>query len=144
MGASPPVGLGIPGAGGPESDFSRPQPKSFQSNTIVPNKSTLVEDDDDQSGLEDDDDNRSEAFGLEGPRGRRESRRDTGTTDRSIGPSDADKKTLASSHAQVDELQGKLLDMEGRLRQKDLELSKLKDVERDQGSVSLQPTLGTF
>jgi len=137
LGGSPPVGLGIPGTGGPESEYSRPQPKSFQSNTIVPNKSTLVEDDDDQSGVEDDDDNRSDAFGLEGAGGRRESRRDTNTTSRSMGASERDKKTIADYHAQVDQLQEKLEDVEGRLRQKDSELSRLHDVERDRGSVSV-------
>ncbi|KAK3047636.1 hypothetical protein LTS18_013118, partial [Coniosporium uncinatum] len=41
------------------SDFGRPLPKTFQSNTIIPNKSTMVEDDDsaegslvDESGLD--------------------------------------------------------------------------------------------
>lgn len=40
-----------PSPGMPPNSFDRPQPKQFQSNTIIPNKSTMVEEDDD--GLED-------------------------------------------------------------------------------------------
>lgn len=58
----------------PPNDYGRPQPKTFQSNTIVPNKSTMVEDDDEP---QDDDD--EEAFGLESAaRGQRESKRSIG------------------------------------------------------------------
>lgn len=42
----------------PNGSFDRPLPKSFNSNTIVPNKSTMVE--------EDDDNNDDDTFGLEG------------------------------------------------------------------------------
>lgn len=44
----------------PNGDYNRPMQKQFQSNTIVPNKSTMVEEDDDGSPNEDE-----EAFGLE-------------------------------------------------------------------------------
>lgn len=135
LGGSPPVGLGIPGASGPEGDFGRPQPKSFQSNTIVPNKSTLVEDDDDQSGLDEDEDNRSDAFGLEGAGSGRGSRRDTDTTSRSVAVSERDKKTVADYQTQIGHLQGKLGDLEGQMRRKDAELSRLQEGERDRGSV---------
>ncbi|KAK6612281.1 hypothetical protein H4I96_01494 [Botrytis cinerea] len=57
--------LGIPPSPGvPPNDYGRPTPKTFQSNTIVPNKSTMVEDD--ESGPEDNDDDDGDAFGLEG------------------------------------------------------------------------------
>lgn len=36
-----------PSPGLPNGDYGRPMPKQFQSNTIVPNKSTMVEEDDD-------------------------------------------------------------------------------------------------
>jgi len=91
----PPRGppMGPPGPGGPEppNAFGRPLPKTFQSNTIIPNKSTMVEDDDDG-----DDDDDLDAFGLEdkkvngqgrGP-GRRESSRSLASnsgTDVSVG-----------------------------------------------------------
>lgn len=42
-----------PSPGMPPNNFDRPQPKQFQSNTIIPNKSTMVEEDDD--GPEDED-----------------------------------------------------------------------------------------
>jgi Spa2 homology domain (SHD) of GIT len=54
-------GMSSPGL--PPNDYGRPLPKTFQSNTIVPNKSTMVEDDDDPTGGEDNDD--EDAFGLE-------------------------------------------------------------------------------
>ncbi|RPB22856.1 hypothetical protein L211DRAFT_826363 [Terfezia boudieri ATCC MYA-4762] len=61
----PPGNLGVPGPGpggpgGPPNQFGRPLPKTFQSNTIIPNKSTMVEEDDDDAGLDDDD-----PYGLE-------------------------------------------------------------------------------
>ena len=52
-----PRGSGVP-RGGPQAfsnlgpsnnELGRPLPKTFQSNTIVPNKSTMVEDEDDQT-----------------------------------------------------------------------------------------------
>lgn len=58
-------GLNIPPSPGlPPNDYGRPTPKTFQSNTIVPNKSTMVEDD--ETGGEDNDDDDGDAFGLEG------------------------------------------------------------------------------
>ena len=58
-------GLNIPPSPGlPPNDYGRPTPKTFQSNTIVPNKSTMVEDD--ETGGEDNEDDDGEAFGLEG------------------------------------------------------------------------------
>jgi len=58
-------GLGVPPSPGlPPNDYGRPTPKTFQSNTIVPNKSTMVEDD--ETGGEDNDDDDGDAFGLEG------------------------------------------------------------------------------
>lgn len=68
---------GIPPSPGiPPNDYGRPQPKTFQSNTIVPNKSTMVEDDDDPTGGEDNDD--EDAFGLESVARSRESKKGSG------------------------------------------------------------------
>lgn len=73
-------GLGIPPSPGlPAGDFSRPTPKTFQSNTIVPNKSTMVEDD--ETGGEDNDDDDGDAFNLEGAARNRESKKSTGSSD---------------------------------------------------------------
>jgi len=63
------------------NEFGRPLPKTFQQNTIIPNKGTMVEDDDDQSGLDDDDD--GDAFDLEGAAAR-QSRRETNKSLKSI------------------------------------------------------------
>jgi hypothetical protein len=62
-------------------DFGRPLPKTFQSNTIVPNKSTMVEDD--ESGMDDDDDDHEDAFNLEGAT-TRQSRRQTNKSLKSV------------------------------------------------------------
>lgn len=74
-GSRPPNGSGMgvpPSPGIPPNDYGRPTPKTFQSNTIVPNKSTMVEDD--ETGGEDDDDD-GDAFGLEGAARSRESKK---------------------------------------------------------------------
>lgn len=64
---------GVPGSPSlPPNEFGRPLPKTFQSNTIVPNKSTMIEEDDDMP--DDNDDEDGDAFGLEGAAGNRESR----------------------------------------------------------------------
>ena len=93
------AGAGIPD--GPDGAYGRPTPKTFQSNTIVPNKSTLVEDDDDPTDI---DDSRS--------------RRDTRNTYSSVG---------APERAQVGELQGKISELERAVREKDSELSKMQE-----------------
>lgn len=49
--------------------FDRPMPKQFQSNTIIPNKSTMVEEDDD--GPEDDED--QDAYAMNGGRNSKKS-----------------------------------------------------------------------
>lgn len=59
-----------PGSASPTtSEFGRPMPKQFQSNTITPNKSTMVEDDEDDDDGDPDShygrDRSSDAFGLE-------------------------------------------------------------------------------
>ena len=79
------AGLGIPGPGMGD-DFRGPTQKSSQSNTIVPNKSYLVEDDDDG-------DTDSIMYGL--------NRGDTGTTSRSYG---ANEKIITDYQNKVEEL----------------------------------------
>jgi hypothetical protein len=64
------------------NDFGRPTPKTFQSNTIVPNKSTMVEDD--ETGGEDNDDDDGDAFGLEGAARSRESKKSAGGSEVSL------------------------------------------------------------
>ncbi len=94
------AGAGIPE--GPAGAYGRPTPKTFQSNTIVPNKSTLVEDDDDPTDV---DDSRS--------------RRDTRNTYSSVG---------GAERIQDGELQGKISELERVVREKDSELKKVHEM----------------
>jgi predicted nucleic acid-binding Zn-ribbon protein len=108
----PPPGL-MPG---PPNQFGRPLPKTFQSNTIVPNKGTLVEDDDDSAEDED-------AFNLEGAAARRQ-------TNKSMkSMSMAQDKMVVDLESQIKELQGKLGPLEDALRDKDNEIQRLKDAD---------------
>ncbi|KAF7164945.1 hypothetical protein CNMCM6106_001302 [Aspergillus hiratsukae] len=104
--------------GGPPSvnGDAGPQAKSFQSNTIVPNKSIMVEDDDDAAGTEDDYDARSDAFALDGVL---RSRRGTTTT---LG--EGERKLLADTQSHASALQEKVNRLEELLKQKDEALSK--------------------
>ncbi|KAJ5095682.1 hypothetical protein NUU61_005038 [Penicillium alfredii] len=131
-GPPPRMGRGYPSGGPPGSPFpprhgsmggppsangDGPLPRSFQSNTMVPNKSTMVEDSDDM-GPEDDDDARSDAFALDAVL----SRRGTTTT---LG--DNDRKLLSESQSQVSVLQEKVDKLEELVRSKDEELSQSRD-----------------
>ncbi len=115
-----------PGSANTENSFGRPLPKTFQSNTIVPNKGTLVEDDDD-SGADDYD-----AFGLEGAAARRQDNKSV----RSINMQQ--DKVVADLQDQVAELQKKIGSLEGSLNDRDAELQRLQDNDkmRDGNSAS--------
>ncbi|OBT91934.1 component of the polarisome [Pseudogymnoascus verrucosus] len=113
------LGGGQPGSPGmPPNDYGRPQPKTFQSNTLVPNKSTMVEDDDDQ-------DNDSDAFGLE-----------SAVTAGVGAKSEEDKKQLKEYEEQVVALQEKVGGLEEKLRQKDEELNDVLDGERSRSTAA--------
>ncbi|CAH0056688.1 unnamed protein product [Clonostachys solani] len=92
----------------PGGQMGRPMPKQLnQSNTIVPNKSTMVEEDDE-----------GEAAGSEQEnKGRSET-------------SEADKKLIADYQSQVQELKEKIENMEAEAKKKDSEL----ETERSQAS----------
>ncbi|TEY34763.1 hypothetical protein BOTCAL_0619g00030 [Botryotinia calthae] len=114
--------LGIPPSPGvPPNDYGRPTPRTFQSNTIVPNKSTMVEDD--ESGPEDNDDDDGDAFGLEGVA------RDRGSK-KSIGGSENDQKLIDDYQSQIAELRERLDSMEDDLKRKDDELNIVMDQQR--------------
>jgi len=119
----PPGGL-RPGSGNEPGSFGRPLPKTFQSNTIVPNKGTLVEDDDD-SGADDDD-----AFNLEGAAARRQ------TNKSAKSMSMAHEKITADLQNQVSELQGKVDSLEATIRNKDDELQRFQDDDRTRDGAS--------
>ncbi|KAG0651676.1 spa2 [Hyphodiscus hymeniophilus] len=116
-----------PSPGIPPNDFGRPTPKTFQSNTIVPNKSTMVEDD--ETGGEDNDDDDGDAFGLESAALKRESKK-------SAGSSETDKKLIDDYQAQVAELREKLDAVEDNLKQKDDELNSVLDNERNRSTAA--------
>ena len=110
------AGLGIPGV---EDNYGRPTAKTFQSNTIIPNKSTLVEDDDDQTGPEDNGDGRS----FRSRRG----------TNNSYKPDKSPKKDIngiGTSDPRVGELRSRINHLESTLRNKDIELDRLLEVQR--------------
>lgn len=120
LGSQVMAGLGIPGM-----EDGRPQPKTFQSSTIVPNKSTMVEDDDEDA---------SDIYG---------SRRDTTLTSRSTGGSEKDRKLaefetqIGEYESKVGELQGKVKTLEQQLGDKDSELERVHGSHNDDRSVSL-------
>ncbi|KAL5341259.1 hypothetical protein BJX70DRAFT_359259 [Aspergillus crustosus] len=117
MGPYPPRKMSLSGAH-PGMNGEGPTVKSFQSNTIVPNKSTMVEDDDDGAGTEDDYDARSDAFALDSFL---RSRRGTTTT---IG--DGERKLLADTQSQVSTLQDKVSKLEELLKTKDDEITRFQ------------------
>lgn len=119
------AGAGIPE--GPDGGYSRPTAKTFQSNTIVPNKSTLVEDDDDPTGPEENEDAQIGAYG---------SRRDTRNTYSSVGGAERDRKMTAEFESQVGELQGKISELESAVRAKDSELGRLQEAQSHKEDVS--------
>ncbi|KAF2013887.1 hypothetical protein BU24DRAFT_249220 [Aaosphaeria arxii CBS 175.79] len=122
----PPPGAHRPGA--PSNDFGRPLPKTFQQNTIVPNKGTMVEDDDDDSAANEDDE---DAFNLEGA-APRQSRRQTNKSMRSLNPEN--EKLVADLQSQVADLQSKLQSLEGSLKDKDTEVQRLQDADKQRDS----------
>lgn len=99
--------------GPPSANGDGPFPRSFQSNTMVPNKSTMVEDSDDM-GPDDEDDARSDAFALDAVL----SRRGTATT---LG--DSERRMLMESQTQMSALQDKIEKLEELVRVKDEELA---------------------
>ncbi|EPS30374.1 hypothetical protein PDE_05325 [Penicillium oxalicum 114-2] len=115
------VSLGAPPVG---PNGEGPVPRAFQSNTMVPNKSTMVEDSDDMGG-EDDEDARSDAFALDAVL----SRRGTTTT---LGESE--RKLLLDSQTQVSVLQEKVEKLEEQLRLKDDEIARGSSA--DQSTIS--------
>ncbi|KAK4128140.1 hypothetical protein N657DRAFT_629302 [Parathielavia appendiculata] len=107
-------------------DYGRPMPKQFQSNTIVPNKSTMVEEDDDSISPTSPDPNAAGAY------------RDRNSK-RSAGQSEilqSDKKLIEDYEQQVRELREKLDNMEDVLKKKNDELGSLLDGERSKAAAA--------
>ncbi|KAK4190472.1 protein SPA2 [Podospora australis] len=117
-----------PSPGLPNGDYNRPMAKQFQSNTIVPNKSTMVEEDDDAISPMSPDPAGSDVYGM----------RRTGDRDskRSAGPSETDKKLIEDYEQQVRDLREKLDNMEDALKKKDDDLISALDGERSRATAS--------
>ncbi|KAF7191135.1 Protein SPA2 [Pseudocercospora fuligena] len=101
------------------ASLGRPLPKHFQSNTIVPNKSTMVEDDD----MEDDED----AFGLDHV--------GSGLSERhSRSTSAEDKERMHAQEAEIAELKEKVESLEAKLTEASEEAARTGtlDAEREQ------------
>ena len=119
LGSQVMAGLNVPGSGQDEG-YRGPTAKTFQSNTIIPNKSTMVEDDDDET--------LSDVYG---------GRRDTTYTSRSVGAaSDKGGQAVKEYEVQVGELQSKIQDLETRLHDKDSELDRLHETRNEIEDVS--------
>jgi hypothetical protein len=96
-----------------DGQYGRPMPKQFQSNTMIPTKSTMIEDRDEDSGYQSRLDRSSDAFGLEN------SLRNTKSRDTT-----ASSKSSASREARMVELQEKVEELNLLLRTKDEEIRK--------------------
>ncbi|KAF8463139.1 hypothetical protein BDZ91DRAFT_316714 [Kalaharituber pfeilii] len=105
-----PVGPHGPGGPGPagSNQFGRPLPKTFQSNTIIPNKSTMVEEDDDDGGVDDDPES---LYGLD------DNKRETRDTLPSMSgpPGSSDGPKRESSSSKVRSRAGSLRSMNGSI-----------------------------
>ncbi|KAK4181698.1 hypothetical protein QBC36DRAFT_39878 [Triangularia setosa] len=112
----------------PNGNYGQPIAKQFQNNTIVPNKSTMVEEDDDAISPMSPDPAGSDAYGMN-----RSIDRDS---KRSAGASETDKKLLEDYEQQVRDLREKLDSMEDALKKKDDDLMNALDGERSRATAS--------
>jgi hypothetical protein len=109
-----------------DGDYGRPVPKQLQSNTIMPNKSVMVEDEDEYGGVGDQD-RRSDAFGLDGIVASLPSNRDTTATSRSAGSSGREAKLLEAAQAHAAELQERVNELESSVNAKNEEIRRLEE-----------------
>ncbi|KAF5671041.1 GRIP1 associated protein [Fusarium heterosporum] len=118
-GPGPTDAYGVPASPGvPNGDYGRPTPKQLnQNNTLVPNKSTMVEEDDE-----------GEEFAEQNPN--RESKRSAG----SGVTSETDKKLIEDYQNQVRELRERLDSMEDSMKKKEDEMNSALDQERSRAT----------
>ncbi|KAK0632994.1 hypothetical protein B0T14DRAFT_533283 [Immersiella caudata] len=134
-GAPTPVnggGYGVPPSPGlPNGDYNRPMAKQFQSNTIVPNKSTMVEEDDEPiSPLSPDPRDGGDTYGGLGRiSADQESKQ-------SAAASENDKKLIEEYEQQVNDLREKIDGLEDMLKKKDDELNDVLDGERSRATAA--------
>lgn len=118
----------------PTNDYGRPMAKQFQSNTITPNKSMMVEDEDDTHATDSKYDRSSDAFGLESSLTSPRSDRDTSATSHSGMSSAYNSKPSLPALA---ELQEKMADLELDLGAKDDKVRELTS-QNEQWTVTTQ------
>lgn len=126
-----------PSPGMPPIGYDRPTPKQFQSNTIIPNKSIMVEEDDEGP----DDDQAQDAYALGG---RNQSRIPSEVSKVSRGVWSAnstngwqnDKRIMDDYETQIRELREKLDSMEDQLKKKDDEMNEILDGERSRSTAA--------
>lgn len=121
-------GRPIPEFPAPDDTYGRPTAKTFQSHTIVPNKGTLIEDDDDQTGPEDNANRRSNGVAV---------RRDTRDTFGSNFGAEKAREAPAGLEGRYAELQEKLIAMENIVREKDTALERLHNARLETQNVWL-------
>lgn len=118
----------IPASPGiPPNGYDRPTPKQFQSNTIIPNKSTMVEDDDDVP----DDEQAQDAYAFGGT----DSKKGEDMEQSGI-PSENDKRIMEDYELQLKELREKLDGMEDQLKKKDDEMNEVLEGERSRSTAA--------
>ncbi|KAH6609258.1 hypothetical protein Trco_002604 [Trichoderma cornu-damae] len=113
-------GYGVPPSPGvANGNYARPMPRHpTQNNTIVPNKSTMIEEDDDGA----------DSFGAGEAPENGEVEGENGAT------SEADKKIISDYEAQVRELNSRLSSMEDAIKKKEEEVNSLRDNHQSQAA----------
>lgn len=104
------------------AEYGRPMPRQFQSNTITPNKSMMVEDEDEVQGVTPRYDDSSDAYGLESSLTSPRSDRETSATSQSIASLSGKVGPL-----RITELQEKVTELEQNLETKEHELRTLRE-----------------
>ncbi|KAF5019873.1 hypothetical protein F66182_8109 [Fusarium sp. NRRL 66182] len=132
-GPGPTDAYGVPPSpGGPNGDYGRPTPKQLnQNNTIVPNKSTMLEEDDDGDGYAEQDTSKRESKRSAGSGVTSEVSALTTAEDQlSANRTQTDKKLIEDYQNQVRELRERLDSMEDAMKKKEDEMNSALDQER--------------
>ena len=120
---------GLASAPVPDDIYARPTAKTFHSNTIVPNKSTMVEEDDDLLGPDENEPALNPGLGR---------RRDTSSSYKTTVASERDRKLITDLESQISDLREKVNGLGGTVRDKDLALRKPHETHQDSEKVRRQ------
>lgn len=132
--------FGPPGPNGNPNTLGRPLPRTYQNQTtIVPNISTMVEEDDDgddasgYEGMSAYDRASDRDSKISGPSVRPDSMRSRKSIKES--PTETDKKAVAEYETQISDLQKKIEDLEKALKEKEEKMAQAEDDERKRETV---------